>query len=125
VGAAVRADGANRLDRSADKPETLVAAEFMAFINEHLHPQANAEQWLPSSGMFDDRPIQPSSCQFLHSARKSAHSGKHDAIMGRELLIGRDHINLASTMFDCTPDTIDIAYPVVDYRNSHVTVRVR
>ncbi len=50
--------GTHWLDRSANKPKTLVAAELVAFLDEHLHSQADTEQRLLGGDMIDDRLIQ-------------------------------------------------------------------
>ncbi len=102
-----------------DQAQPLVHAVFIADIEQHLQPQADAEERFALLDLRQDRPGQFLLAQRPHRIGECADAGQHDPVGALDLLWRRDDLRGDADALERLLHRAQVGHPVIDNPDRH------
>jgi hypothetical protein len=100
---------------TGNQAQAFMAAELLAGRGQHLHAQADAQQWSARPGVGLDGFNQATLAQAAHAIGKGTHARQHQPVgLTDDLRVGTEDDFLGATDFQCALHAVEIADTVVD-----------
>ena len=100
---------------AGDQMQSLHAGAFLARVEQHLHPETDAEQRHARGSALAQRVGKAALFQRVHAVPECADAGQHDAVRAVQRIGRRDSPGLKTARFQSAGHAQKIAHAIVDH----------